>query len=240
MKTTQGAAWAVSAADGFRLGRGCPYQPDWQLSDTVIAAAEAALLPPVVPKTIIGAGRSYPAPGVEVPDIPPVFAKLPASIIGPGQNVRARPVFQSVMAEGELVLVMGKTLRDASRQDAENAIFGVSAGNDVTGLPIDMERLLQIKAADGFGPVGPCIATGLDINTLDISIAVNGERIASGNTRDHAYGFGGLLSYISQYFTLEPGDIVFTGSPAIAPEVVPSDTMTVEVTGVGRLENSLL
>ncbi|MEO0385849.1 MAG: fumarylacetoacetate hydrolase family protein [Pseudomonadota bacterium] len=234
-----GASWALAEGDAFRLARSAPYAQEWQLTNTLVAAEDAVLLAPVTPRTIIGAGRTYPAPGVDLPDAPRLFAKLPSSIIGPGQQVRANPAFQSVMAEGELVLVIGRTLQGASLEEAEKSIFGVTAGNDITGLPVEMDRLLQIKAADTFAPVGPCIATGLDINALDISISVNGQVAANGNSRDHASGFGALLSEISRYFTLQPGDIVFTGSPAIVPEVLPTDIVDIHIAGIGTLSNMI-
>jgi 2-keto-4-pentenoate hydratase/2-oxohepta-3-ene-1,7-dioic acid hydratase in catechol pathway len=235
----KGGVWAQEEGDQLRLGFGNPYDDDWALSETLIGSQGVTYLPPATPRAIIGVGRSYPAPGQDIPNQPILFAKLPCAICGHKDVVTLASMFTSVMAEGELVLVLGKPLKNASAKEAQAAIFGVTIGNDITGLPVDMDRILNIKAADGFAPIGPSLVTGLNIDDLEISVAVNGTVAAQGSTRNHGYGFAHLLSSISRYFTLMPGDLIFTGSPSIVPEVMPGDRVDITIPEIGCLSNQI-
>src|SRR5918992_465618 len=147
-----------------------------------------------------------------------------------------------VLFEGELALVIGKTAKDVSVEAASEHVFGVTIGNDL----VDREWLLEdlqwfrAKGADGFGPIGPAVVTGLDYGRLGLETRVNGEVRQSSNTSELVFSPDKILSYCSRYVTLEPGDVIFTGTPGQTQAVAKGDTVEVEIEGVGLLRNTVV
>src|SRR6267154_1298097 len=145
----------------------------------------------------------------------------------------------NVHFEGELALVVGKRATRVSEIDAKNHVFGVSVCNDL----VDREWLLndlqwfRAKGADTFGPMGPAIVTGLDYSDLRLRTWVNGDLRQDSSTSELVYSPDKLLSYISQFVTLMPGDVIFTGTPGKTQAVTHGDTIEIEIEGVGRLRN---
>jgi 2-keto-4-pentenoate hydratase/2-oxohepta-3-ene-1,7-dioic acid hydratase in catechol pathway len=215
---------------GFELGR--PVDP-----------AREGLLPPVVPGKIVGVGRSYREHAVELGNAPPaepvLFLKAPSSIIGPTAPIVLPPESERVEFEGEIALVLGQRLRRAAPEEARRAVLGVTCCCDVTAR--DLQRrdatFARAKSFDSFCPVGPAILLDPDLDDLTVVTRVNGEERQRGHTRQMTWNLGELISYISRMMTLEPGDLVLTGTPAGVGPLAAGDRVEVEVSGVGVLSN---
>jgi len=144
--------------------------------------------------------------------------------------------------EGELVIVIGKEVKNISVSEAHNYIFGVTAGNDVSERKWQRDDLqwLRAKASDTFGPIGPVITTGLNYNDLLLQTRLNGELQQSERTKDLVYNVDTIVSYISRYLTLFPGDIIFTGTPGTTKAMKHNDIVEIELEGVGVLRNKVV
>lgn len=210
------------------------------------------LLAPIDPdavQKVFGVAINTRRPGRTEPVAHPrFFAKMPTSIIGPGDAIEHPPEAGNLDWEGELVLVIGRKARHVPVEEAASYIFGVSVGNDVsentwygerqgTGEPT---RLIS-KASDTFAALGPVIATGLDYNDLDVTIRHNGQVVVQGNTGMMLNPPALLVSYLSRYFTLKPGDLIYTGTypslPGVDNTIHPRDVVEVEIEGIGLLRN---
>ena len=143
--------------------------------------------------------------------------------------------------EGELVVVIGKRARRLEG-DAKSYVFGVTAGNDVSERDWQRADLqwFRAKASDTFGPFGPAIVTGLNYDDLLLQTRLNGEVVQSQRTKDLIFDIATIVSYVSQYVTLEPGDVIYTGTPRTTRPIKAGDTVEVEVEGVGVLRNKAI
>ena len=208
-----------------------------------IASDEAKLLAPAVPGKVFAVGFNYKSHlgERELPAEPPIFLKLPSAIIGPDDDVIYPPDASNLHFEGELVVVIGKTASKVSVADAPAYVFGITAGNDISERNWQASDLqwFRAKASDTFGPLGPHIVTGLNYKDLLVQTRVNGETVQSQRTRDHIHNIDAIVSFISQYATLQPGDLIFTGTPGQTSAIEPGDTVEVEVEGVGTLQNRI-
>jgi 2-keto-4-pentenoate hydratase/2-oxohepta-3-ene-1,7-dioic acid hydratase in catechol pathway len=141
-----------------------------------------------------------------------------------------------------MVIVMGRRAKDVGVEEAADFIFGVTAGNDISERDWQGDDLqwFRAKASDTFGPVGPMIVTGLDYDDLLLQTRVNGEVRQSERTRDLLFGVAEIVSYVSRYVTLLPGDIIFTGTPGSTRAMEPGDMVEVELEGVGILRNTVV
>ena len=211
------------------------------LTGATVKLAEVRLLAPCEPSKIIAVGRNYRSHlGDHAPlTAPGLFAKLPNSIVGPGDAIVLPPGAVDVHYEGEMVLVIGRRARQVAPGQAAEYVFGVTAGNDVSERTWQKSDLqwLRAKASDTFGPLGPAIVTGLDYNDLLVETRLNGEVRQSQRTRDLIFDVDAIVSYITQFITLMPGDLVFTGTPGTTQAMKPGDVVEVEVEGVGILRN---
>ena len=176
-----------------------------------------------------------------VPEDPGLFAKFPTSIIGPDAEIVIPSDAGDVHYEGELVVVIGSTAKNVSIEDASDHIFGVTAGNDVSERAWQGADLqwVRAKGSDTFGPIGPAIVTGLDYNDLLVETRLNGETLQSESSEDLLFGVDYIVSYISRYVTLYPGDVIFTGTPGSTRAMKPGDVVEIEVQGVGVLRNTV-
>jgi len=201
------------------------------------------LLPPVVPGKVVGIGRNYRAHAEELgnppPDEPVVFLKAPSSIVGPGVPIVLPPESERVEFEGEIAAVVGRRLRRASRDEAAAAVLGVTAACDVTAR--DLQRrdptFARAKSFDTFCPLGPAVRVGADLDDLEVVTRVDGEERQRGHVRQMTWGIAELVAWVSGIMTLEPGDLLLTGTPAGVGPLAPGQTVAVEVPGVGVLEN---
>lgn len=173
---------------------------------------------------------------------PPLFLKLPTSLTGSGSDVSLPPDANNVHFEGELVLVIGRQAKNVPEDNAMDYVFGLSAGNDLTERSWQGRDLqwMRAKAADGFGPVGPAVVTGLDPNNVLLTTRLNGEVVQQENTRNMIHKPAKVVSYLSRYFTLNPGDMIFMGTPGRTSSLDNGDVVTVTIEGIGTLSNRIV
>ncbi len=216
----------------------------WSPSGRAWRLNEVQLLAPVLPSKIVCVGRNYAAHaaelGNEVPTEPLIFLKPPSAIIGPGEAIVLTSYSQQVEHEGELALVVG---RRCSRLDDDSDplayLLGYTCLNDVTARDIQKAETLfdRAKGFDTFCPVGPHIETELDPRDALVETRVNGALRQSGRTSLMIYPVAFLVRWISRMMTLEPGDVIATGTPAGVGPLKDGDVVEVAVSGVGRLQN---
>ena len=213
-------------------------------SGKILKLSEVHLLAPCKPTKVIAVGLNYRSHigNRPVPEYPGLFAKYPSSIIGQEENIVMPSDATDLHYEGELVIVIGKKAKNISVSKAPNYIFGVTAGNDVSERKWQQADLqwLRAKASDTFGPVGPAIVTGLNYNDLLLQTRLNGELRQSERTKDLVYNVEAIVSYISHYVTLFPGDLIFTGTPGTTKAMKPNDIVEIELEGVGILRNKVV
>ena len=201
------------------------------------------LLPPVAPGKIVGIGRNYRDHAAELgnpmPAEPLVFLKAPSSIVGPGAAVVLPPESERVEYEGEIAVVIGRRLRRAAAEEARHSVLGVTCACDVTARDLQKKdaTFARAKSFDTFCPVGPAILLDADLGDLEVVTRVNGEERQRGHTRDMVWGIADLLAYVSRIMTLEPGDLLLTGTPAGVAPLADGDAIEVEVSGAGVLAN---
>jgi 2-keto-4-pentenoate hydratase/2-oxohepta-3-ene-1,7-dioic acid hydratase in catechol pathway len=203
--------------------------------------AEVKLLAPCEPSKVIAVGLNYRS---HLGDRPPsaypgLFAKYPTSIIATEEPIVLPPDARNVHYEGELVVVMGRRAKNVSPGEASSFVFGVTAGNDVSERDWQRADLqwFRAKAADTFAPLGPAIITGLDYDNLLLQTRLNGEVVQSERTRDLIFDVATIVSYVSRYVTLLPGDVIYTGTPGTTRRIQPGDVVEIEIEGVGVLRN---
>jgi len=238
--------YAATDADGqMRVVYADPFQVepgDWELGRVVETGDQGALVP-VHPGKILGIGRNYRAHAEElgnpVPDEPVMFLKAPTSVIGPQAAVVLPPESERVEFEGEIGVVLRRRLCRADPDQARAAILGVTCACDVTAR--DLQRkdpcFSRAKSFDTFCPVGPAILVEPDVEDLEVVTRVNGEERQRGHVSIMLFSIVDLLVYSSHMMTLEPGDLVLTGTPDGVGPLVDGDRLEVEVTGVGVLQN---
>ncbi len=220
----------------------------WRLGEPVgpggLAGGDGpALLAPVRPGKIVGIGRNYVEHAREmdnpVPSEPLLFLKAPSSLIGPGEAVVLPLESQRVEYEGEIAVVLRRRLRRASADEAQAAVLGVTAACDVTAR--DLQRkdatFARAKSFDTFCPLGPAILVGPDPGELTVTLRLNGGQRQVGHTREMVFGIVDLLVYTSRMMTLEPGDVILTGTPGGTGPLAGGDRIEVEVSGAGVLAN---
>jgi 2-keto-4-pentenoate hydratase/2-oxohepta-3-ene-1,7-dioic acid hydratase in catechol pathway len=202
---------------------------------------EVRLLAPCEPSKVLAIGRNYKSHlGDRTPLLyPGVFIKLPSCIIATGEAVVMPEGAKDVHHEAELVVVIGKTASRVSKEDAPKYIFGITAGNDISERAWQKGDLqwFRAKASDTFGPLGPAIVQGLNYNDLLVQCRINGEVVQSQRTSDLLFSVDYIVSYLSQYVTLLPGDIIYTGTPGQTRAMKSGDQVEVEIEGVGTLKN---
>jgi 2-keto-4-pentenoate hydratase/2-oxohepta-3-ene-1,7-dioic acid hydratase in catechol pathway len=206
--------------------------------------ADVKLLAPAEPSKIICAGLNYKSHigQQQVAKYVGLFSKFPTSIVPHEANIVYPADASNLHYEGELVVVIGKKASNVSRETALDYIFGVTAGNDVSERAWQREDLqwLRAKGADTFGPLGPWIVTGLNYQDLLLETRVNGKTLQSQRTKDLIFDIPYLVSYISKYVTLMPGDVIYTGTPGTTSAMKPGDVVEVEIEGVGVLRNKVV
>lgn len=234
--------WGWLSGERIGLLDGSPFA-EFRRLEARISLASVELLPPVEPTKVICIGRNYAAHAAEheaeVPQVPLIFLKPPSAVIGPGSEIRLPPQSNSVEHEGELAVVIGQQGRWISTQDAARHVLGYSAANDVSArdLQFQDDQWTRGKGFDTFCPLGPWIETELDPADVMISCMVNGQMRQMASTRDMVFAVPQLVAFISSIMTLEPGDVILTGTPAGVGPLVDGDEVTVEVEGVGKLVN---
>jgi 2-keto-4-pentenoate hydratase/2-oxohepta-3-ene-1,7-dioic acid hydratase in catechol pathway len=245
VQTESGSAWGVVEGEDV-LGL-----PDGPFGSMEAGASlgrldELPLLAPAAPSKIVCIGRNYAAHaaehGADIPSEPLLFLKPPSSIIAPSAEIVLPELSSRVEHECELALIIGRRCRAVEEHLAWEHVLGVTCGNDVTAR--DLQRAdaqwTRGKGFDTFCPLGPWLVTGVEegeVHQLDISCAVNGEIRQQANTAQMVFSPAFLIAYITQVMTLEPGDVIMTGTPSGVGPLRPGDEVTVELEGVGKLTN---
>jgi 2-keto-4-pentenoate hydratase/2-oxohepta-3-ene-1,7-dioic acid hydratase in catechol pathway len=214
------------------------------LTGSTHALGEVTLLAPCAPPKMLAVGLNYKSHlgGRPAPSSPEIFYKPVSCLQHPGYPIVIPPDAVNVHSEGELVIVIGKTVKSVSSEQARAAIFGVTCGNDVSerdwqhGANKDLQWW-RAKGADTFGPLGPCIVTGLDESNLLLETRINGQTVQKQSTSDLMFDCPAIVSYVSRWVTLEPGDVIYTGTPGATKKMNPGDVVEVEIEGIGVLRN---
>jgi 2-keto-4-pentenoate hydratase/2-oxohepta-3-ene-1,7-dioic acid hydratase in catechol pathway len=202
------------------------------------------LLAPCEPSTILAVGRNY---GSHLgqrnrPSRPDMFFLPPTAIQHPGEPIVIPQDATDVHYEGELVIVIGTTAKNASPEAARECIFGVTCGNDVSerqwqhGPDKDLQWW-RAKGSDTFAPLGPCIARGLNYDNLLLRTRLNGDTVQEQSTSDLLFDCPTVVSWVSRYVTLRPGDVIYTGTPGTTKAMKPGNVVEVEIEGIGILSN---
>jgi len=208
-----------------------------------IPLKEVRLLAPSTPSKIVCVGRNYvehaKEMGNEVPKLPLLFLKPPSAIIAPGETILLPPQSAQVEHEAELVIVIGKRGRNITTESARDYVLGYTIGIDVTARDLQKTdgQWTRAKGFDTFCPFGPWIDTDFDPSDALVTCRVNGQMRQMASTRDMIFSVGVLIAYISSVMTLEPGDLIFTGTPAGVSQLKAGDTVEVVVDGLGLLSN---
>ena len=211
--------------------------------DAKTPLADVKLAAPCEPTKIVCVGRNYVEHakelGNEVPKVPLIFMKPPSSIIANGENIILPPQSKQVEHEAELVIVIGKRGRNITAEEAKGYIFGYTVGNDVTARDLHKTdgQWTRAKGFDTFCSFGPWIDTDFDPSDAVVTCRVNGQMRQMASTRDMVFNVATLVAYISSVMTLEPGDLIFTGTPAGVGELRNGDVVDVEIEGLGKLSN---
>ena len=201
------------------------------------------LMAPVAPGKLICIGMNYAAHAAEiaqdVPDEPLVFFKPISSIIGPEDSIQLPHQSDQVELEIELAIVIGKKAKNVSVDQALDYVFGYTIGNDVTARDLQFSDLqwARSKAFDTFCPLGPWIETELDAGAVTLVSRVNGQSRQKSKSSDMVTDVPNIISYVSQNFTLEPGDVILSGSPAGISKIEAGDQIECEISGIGILHN---
>lgn len=211
--------------------------------DPNIPVEGVRLLPPVIPSKIICVGRNYAAHAkehdTEVGKIPVIFLKPPTSLIGPGDPIILPPQSKKVQHEAELAVVIGKRGRWIDAERAMDHVYGYTIANDVTAR--DLQRSdttwTRGKGFDTFCPLGPWIDTDLDPADVIITCHVGEEMRQMASTRDMVFTIPQLVVYVSSVMTLEPGDLILTGTPAGVGDLANGTTVSINIEGLGTLTN---
>jgi 2-keto-4-pentenoate hydratase/2-oxohepta-3-ene-1,7-dioic acid hydratase in catechol pathway len=205
--------------------------------------AGVRLLAPCSPGKVVAVGLNYrdhaKEMGLNIPDEPILFMKPSSSVIGPGDSISMPPQSARVDYEAELAVVIGKTARNVSRQDARKFIAGYTCLNDVTARDLQSKdgQWTRAKSFDTFCPIGPWIDTDVDPTDLKIELYLNGERKQQSRTSNLIFGPWELVEFISAVMTLFPGDVIATGTPSGVGPVKSGDEVEVRIEGIGSLIN---
>ena len=223
---------------------GDPLYTKIELTGATHVVEDVRLLAPVIPRSkIIGIGRNYAdhaaEMGTEVPEEPLMFLIPNTAVVGPGDPVVIPEQTREVSYEGELAVVIGRMCKDIAPEEARAVIYGYTCANDVTARDLQRSdgQWARAKGFDTFAPLGPWIESDLDPGDLSIVTRVDGEVVQDGTTADMVHGVAALVSYASRAFTLLPGDVILTGTPAGVGSVVAGQRVEVEVEGIGVLAN---
>ncbi|MGL5818121.1 MAG: fumarylacetoacetate hydrolase family protein [Phycicoccus sp.] len=223
---------------------GDPLYQRIELTGATHLVDDVRLLAPVIPRSkVVGVGRNYAdhaaEMGGDVPAEPLLFLVPNTAVVGPGDPVVIPPQSTEVHYEGELAVVIGRLCKDIAPDDVASVVFGYTVADDVTAR--DLQRAdgqwARAKGFDTFCPLGPWIETDLDPGELRLVTRLDGEVVQDGSTADMVHGVAALVAHVSAAFTLLPGDVILTGTPAGVGPVTGGQRVEVEIEGIGVLSN---
>lgn len=218
----------------------------FQRQEVSIPLRKVRLLPPVMPSKIVCVGRNYAEhareQGADLPSEPLIFFKPPSSLVAPGEAIVLPPQSQQVEYEGELAVVIGKRAKNITSEIARQHILGYTIANDVTARDLQHKdnQWTRAKGFDTFCPVGPWIETSVDPFDLLVSTHVNGILRQMSSTKDMIFPIYELAAYITSIMTLEPGDLILTGTPAGVGGLKHGDSVRITIEGIGELSNPVI
>jgi 2-keto-4-pentenoate hydratase/2-oxohepta-3-ene-1,7-dioic acid hydratase in catechol pathway len=214
-----------------------------EFSGEVFPLEKVRLLAPVEPTSIFCVGRNYTEHakelGHDLPEEPLIFLKAPGSVLSPEGTIRIPLWAGRIDYEGELAVVIGKTCRNIPEEKAQSVIFGLTCLNDVTARDLQNRdgQWTRSKSFDTFCPLGPWILKSGEARGRRIETRLNGRVVQAASTDMMIFPVGRLISHISRFATLRPGDVVATGTPAGVGPMLPGDVVEVEIEGIGTLKN---
>ncbi|SOC52667.1 fumarylacetoacetate hydrolase family protein [Ornithinimicrobium cerasi] len=223
---------------------GDPLYTRIELTGETFEVDQVRLLAPVIPRSkVVAIGRNYAdhvrEMGTELPAEPMMFFIPNTSVCGPDDPVVIPSFAQEISYEAELAVVIGRMCKDVAPEDARSVIFGYTVANDVTARDLQRRdgQWARAKGMDTFTPIGPWIETDLDVSALRLTATVDGELRQDGTTADMVFGVPEIVAHASAAFTLLPGDILLTGTPAGVGPITAGQRCEVEVEGIGVLAN---
>ena len=237
-------AYGVVEDDVVKQITRAPYE-EYQVTDHTHPLAEVKLLAPVVPSKVVAIGLNYRSHlgDREPPKVPEPFIKTTSSVIGPGEDiVIPRDAIQegvTMQPEAELTVVIGKRCKRATRANALSYVLGYTCGNDFSARQWQRNDVQwwRAKSCDTFSPLGPFVVTDLDPSDLRLVCRINGKTAQEQATSDLIHDVPTIIEFVSRVMTLEPGDVIMTGTPGQPGDIHPGDVVEVEVEGVGILKN---
>ena len=234
--------WGWMADDRIGVLDGSPFD-EFRREEALFPLQEAQLLAPAMPGKIICVGLNYASHAAEhdteVPELPLIFLKPPSSVIGPDQTILLPPQSQQVEHEAELAVIICQQARWIRPEQVKNHVLGFTAANDVTARDLQFRdgQWTRSKGFDTFCPLGPWIETEFEAADALITCSVNGQMRQMASTRDMIFTVPHIVAFISSVMTLEPGDVILTGTPSGVGPLVDGDEVTVEIEGLGILRN---
>jgi 2-keto-4-pentenoate hydratase/2-oxohepta-3-ene-1,7-dioic acid hydratase in catechol pathway len=244
VQSDRGPRWAVVEGDTVYAMDGSPWENP-QRGERIGDLATAKLLAPCEPTKVLCIGLNYRAhaaeSGSEVPSEPLMFWKPPTSVVGPGEDIVWAPGSERIDYEAELGVVFKRRAKHVPPGAYKEYVLGYTCANDVSAR--DFQRgdgqWSRAKGSDTFNPIGPWIETDLDPSDLRISGKLNGEIKQDSRTSDLVFSVDALISHLTKYFTMEPGDVLITGTPAGIGPMNPGDEYEVAIEGIGSLKNRI-
>ncbi len=237
--------YGIFTDEGIKALLRGPFEDSIDEDNGVYSETLVRLLPPCTPTKIVAVGLNYRDHarelGMELPDEPLIFLKPPSSVIGPEDTIKLPPMSNQVDYEAELAVVMGRRCKDVGPEEAVHYILGYTCLNDVTARDLQKKdvQFTRSKSFDTFCPLGPWIVTELDPCNLRIRSRLNGETRQDSNTNQLIYNPYELVSFISTIMTLEPGDVIATGTPVGVGKMSPGDEIVVSIENIGDLKNNV-
>jgi len=234
--------YGIVEGTSVRLATGTPFD-FLQATGTTLPLADLQLLPPTRPGKAVCIGLNYRDHAVEfglpIPKAPVFFIKPSTAVIAPLDYIDRPAMSGQVEFEGEFVVVIGKKAKNVPAAEASSYILGYTCGNDVTARDLQPKegQWTMSKSFDSFLPFGPWIETELDPSSLKIQTFLNGQARQSSDTANLIFEVPKLVEYLSAIMTLEPGDIIMTGTPSGVGPMLAGDEVVVEIEGIGRLVN---
>ncbi|MEQ1736031.1 MAG: fumarylacetoacetate hydrolase family protein [Rhodoglobus sp.] len=236
--------YGILDGDELVVLRGDPLFSGFDTTDERIALVDVKLLAPVIPRSkVVAVGKNYVDHvaefGGEVPVEPLLFLKPNTSVIGPGDTIVRPPQSRRVDFEGELAIVIGSIAKNVAAANAAQVIFGYTIANDVTARDLQKTdgQWARAKGFDTFCPLGPVIETEYVVAAGSVQTSLNGEVRQAAPFTDMVHDIGAIVAHASAAFTLLPGDVILTGTPAGVGPMVAGDTVEVTITGIGTLTN---
>jgi len=236
--------FGIVDGDDLVVLKGDPMFVGYDTTEERLPLDSVRLLAPVIPRSkIVAVGMNYAEHKADLqqdgPETPLIFLKPNTSIVGPGDAIQIPPVEGRIVHEGELAIVIGRVAKQVAAADYADYIFGYTIANDVSARDVMFSdgQWARAKGYDTFCPIGPVIETELDTSELEIQTFVDGEPRRHGNTRDMIHGIPEIIEFVTDVFTLLPGDIILTGTPAGLGGFVDGQTVDITIEGIGTLSN---